>query len=439
MNELPRVTLCQLISDRPELCDDARALKGLLLDMCGIHRREVSALCAAHEEKIPRDLKASSSTLPKSMMITRLTARLYADRGLEEGLARWAVESWALALGKVSADDLISVETIPSPARRATPHSPAVPAARPARSRVRSIPTAPVRSSPSGRSAWRGVSTPPISAARHSERRIAKFIVGGAVSLAVTALLLFLLWPGEKEVKTLAPKPPDGMVFIPAGEFTMGNNVDGDELERPERKVQLPAFFIDKFEVTCADYAKFASANGVWPGTWATTCLPSGRERRPVTGLRWHEANAYALSLGKRLPTEAEWEYAARGNDKRQYPWGPQWRSNAANVGSEVGHIANVDQFSLNVSPFGVADMVGNVWEWTSSDLAMYSGTPLPRTIMRRGIPDEIVFGKVIRGGSWQSDKEDATTTYRRGYPPDADITYDNTGFRCVKEIKSAP
>jgi iron(II)-dependent oxidoreductase len=97
-----------------------------------------------------------------------------------------------------------------------------------------------------------------------------------------------------------------------------------------------------------------------------------------------------------------------------------------------------VDQFPLNVSPFGVADLVGNVWEWTSSDLAMYSGGPWPRTITRRGISDEIVFGKVIRG-SWQSDKEDATTTYRRGYPPDDDIDYDNTGFRCVKEIRPAP
>jgi iron(II)-dependent oxidoreductase len=240
----------------------------------------------------------------------------------------------------------------------------------------------------------------------------------------------------QDDTPAVIPAPPEGMVLIPAGEFSMGNDADGDELERPEHKVRVNSFFIDRYKVSCADYAKFAAATGNWPSTWGSRCS-AGRERLPVTGLRWHEANAYAQWAGKRLPTEAEWEYAARGDDSRRYPWGNEWRAGFANAENTPGHITSVEQFSKNVSPFGVVDMVGNVWEWTSSDLTTYSGGPLPNKVTRRQAIDEIVFGKVIRGGSWQDDKEDTTTTIRRGYPADGeDINYDNTGFRCVKDVK---
>jgi formylglycine-generating enzyme required for sulfatase activity len=191
-------------------------------------------------------------------------------------------------------------------------------------------------------------------------------------------------------------------------------------------------FFIDLYEVTCEDYEKFiGEAHYQSPPGWASNHYPPGSARKPVTGVTWDDAVAYARWAHKRLPTEEEWEFAARGKDERLYPWGNDWRDDMANAGSVNTGMVEVGKYK-GTSPSGAFDMVGNAWEWTASDLRAYPGGQLPN----RKSGDL----KVIRGGYWgsQTDKA-ATTTFRTGYAVSGESSYQNTGFRCVKDILEAP
>jgi formylglycine-generating enzyme required for sulfatase activity len=230
------------------------------------------------------------------------------------------------------------------------------------------------------------------------------------------------------------PSPP-GMAYVQGGDFMMGNNEGGNELEKPEHKVNVPAFYIDKYEVTCEQYAKFVKeSNHPAPPGWINGNYPSGAAKLPVTGVSWYDAKAYARWAGKRLPSEAEWELAARGYDKRLYPWGNVWKLNAANAGeTSAGRIVEVGSYKDGLSPAEAYDMIGNVWEWTSSELTSYTPRqPLPATLAN-GRP--VVRGKVIRGGGWASKGIFATTTYRIGYQPEGEKSlYLNTGFRCAMD-----
>lgn len=229
--------------------------------------------------------------------------------------------------------------------------------------------------------------------------------------------------------KASQPSPPAGMAYVAGGEFIKGRD-DGDEYERPAHRVTVKPFFIDIYEVTNEDYAEFIKAtNRRPPPAWSNSTYPVGAGRKPVTGVTWNDANAYAKWAGKRLPTEEEWEFAARGTDRRLYPWGNDWRTGLANAERASDSVADVGSYQ-GQSPFGIFDMVGNAWEWTSSDLKAYkNGQPLPNK------PSGIL--RVIRGGSYIEDKNEATTTYRRGYPVSG-ATYDKTGFRCVKDISDS-
>jgi formylglycine-generating enzyme required for sulfatase activity len=239
---------------------------------------------------------------------------------------------------------------------------------------------------------------------------------------------------------TKSPAPPPNMVYVPGGEFTMGDD-NGDELQRPAHKETVPPFFIDKYEVSCADYEQFVKTTkptgSTLPPNWVRGHCPAGREHWPVTGVDWPSAAAYAAALHKRLPTEAEWEFAARGAQGFKYPWGNEWQPGAANADtSSRRHMANVTEFAAGASPFGALNMVGNAWEWTADDLRSYTGGPLPATL---ATGEAVVTGKVIRGGYWDSlQGEDATTTFRRGYPAQGK-DYSNTSFRCVQDLAPAP
>lgn len=220
---------------------------------------------------------------------------------------------------------------------------------------------------------------------------------------------------------------PSGMVYVPGGAFTMGRD-NGDEAERPSHQATVNSFFIDTYEVTNEDYEKFVKATSHRsPPTWRKGSFPAGAERKPVTGVTWDDANDYARWAGKRLPTEEEWEFAARGSEGRMYPWGNDWREGSANANGAAQSMADVAAHK-GTSPFGAYDMVGNAWEWTASNFKPYPG---------RGLPGSLPSGdlRVIRGGCYESTKDYATTTYRAGWPARGASTYDQTGFRCAKDI----
>jgi len=218
------------------------------------------------------------------------------------------------------------------------------------------------------------------------------------------------------------------MVYVPGGELMMGNDA-GEQSERPAHKVLVNPFFIDRNEVTCEEYAKFAVATGHRPPpNWASGRYPDGAAQRPVANVDWDDANAYAAWAGKRLPTEQEWEFAARGADGRRYPWGNEWKNDAANAHtSNAGQITSVGMHPAGASPFGANDMAGNAWEWTASDWFPYPGGTLPATKLLGPL-------KVIRGGCYDSNQDYATTTFRVGWPARGHGEYGNTGFRCVKD-----
>jgi formylglycine-generating enzyme required for sulfatase activity len=226
---------------------------------------------------------------------------------------------------------------------------------------------------------------------------------------------------------------PEGMVLVRGGVFRMGRE-DGAELERPVHEVRVAPFFIDRTEVTNEQYLRYARATGVSPPRhWSGGMYPTGRSQFPVVNVSWDDAKAFAEWAGKRLPSEAEWEFAARGLDGRFYPWGNDWNSLNSNSGqsaetSRDAGLVRVGSFPGGLSPFGVADMSGNVWEWTSDKLISYTGGA--------GGTRQMEEGRVIRGGAYDTSPEHSTTTFR-GVVPEAN-GYDKTGFRCVRSVQSS-
>lgn len=224
-----------------------------------------------------------------------------------------------------------------------------------------------------------------------------------------------------------APTVPAGMALVSAGSYTIGRDL-GDDLEKPAHKVDLKAFYIDLTEVTNAAYKQFTDATGHrQPDGWKNGTYPEGRANWPVTGVSWQDAVDYAEWAGKRLPTESEWEAAARGLEGRIYPWGNAWGEGMANI--RGASIAEVGQFKLGASPVGALDLIGNVWEWTIDPFKVYPGG----TASLEGVLEPGITYKVIRGGAFDR-KENIEATYR-GFL-DANKGYDKTGFRCVKDIK---
>jgi len=242
---------------------------------------------------------------------------------------------------------------------------------------------------------------------------------------------------GQKpnQEKPMAPKPPLGsMVVIPAGEFTMGSQ-DGDGDEQPAHKVFVDSFSIDVYEVTVGEYADFLrSGGGHLPPDW-NKMNQMAYQKRPVMGVDWADAVAFCNSVGKRLPTEAEWEKAARGTDGRLYPWGndpptPLHANYAKNGSNDLETLAPVGSFENGKSPYGVYDMAGNVWEWVSDwyDNNYYQNSP-------RQNPEGPSTGgfKVIRGGAWNSSARILRSADRYWDPPSFRSLY-FPGFRCAKK-----
>lgn len=231
---------------------------------------------------------------------------------------------------------------------------------------------------------------------------------------------------------TAKPGVGDGMVHIAGGDFMMGR--DGGELiERPAHKITVDPFMLDAYEVTCEEYARFIKDTG-WksPPRWQGASYPQGEARHPVAGVTWDDANEFVRwrsqrdGVTYRLPTEEEWEFAARGAEGRLYPWGDTWREGAANIGgaSHNGPV-NVGSFKDGATPEGVYDLIGNVWEWTSSELKPYTGGRLPE--VRPG------DYRVMRGGAWDR-RQNINATYRGYWHVRGDHDYSKTGFRCARD-----
>lgn len=237
------------------------------------------------------------------------------------------------------------------------------------------------------------------------------------------------------------------MVLIPGGDFWMGSD-DKDDNEKPMHKVHVEPFYIDKYPVTNGEFARFVEATGyvteaeeankgwIWQSEWrevsgACWRRPTGpgsstddKLDHPVVLVSWNDARAYCHWAGKRLPTEAEWEKAARGVDARKWPWGNEWDPTRLNSG-ERGHgtTTSVGYYASGLSYYGVSDMAGNVWEWVDEWYKPYPGSPCK---------DED-FGdkyRILRGGSWDSFGHNARCANRTRNLQRACVNVN--GFRCV-------
>jgi iron(II)-dependent oxidoreductase len=239
------------------------------------------------------------------------------------------------------------------------------------------------------------------------------------------------LWTPLDEPECLAILDvPGGMVVVPAGEFLMGSDPQKDRAagpqELPQHRVYLDTFKIDRYEVSNVEYLRFVLGMGMeWPKFWRGRPFPEKNALHPVINVSWYEAGAYCRWVGKRLPTEAEWEKAARGVDGRIFPWGDEpagWiKSNIAHPGSKRGFkyppLANINRYDKGVSPYGVHQMAGNVSEWVSDwfepEYYRYTNGEMN--------PQGPTTGelKVFRGGSWNEDPEVARSAGRNAAPPD--------------------
>jgi formylglycine-generating enzyme required for sulfatase activity len=243
------------------------------------------------------------------------------------------------------------------------------------------------------------------------------------------------------------------MVLIEGGEFFMGSNRNGSGTdEKPGHKVYLSSYRIDKYEVTNSQYCKFLNDKGkekndglVWihindrsgeckiKKIKKTYMAVPGYENHPVTFVTWYGATAYAKWMNKRLPTEAEWEKAARGTDGRIFPWGNNWDSGrcANKENSTDRKTKPAGSYPYGASPYGVMDMAGNVLEWCSDWYGYY---PVMEEPVKNPLGPFSGVTKILRGGSWDDDYYYCRVTFRGNYSP---TNYDNDiGFRCAKSEK---
>lgn len=254
----------------------------------------------------------------------------------------------------------------------------------------------------------------------------------GAIVIAFVSLVA-LAPPGSGQAQQQEITGKDGapMMLVPAGEFTMGSTEGADE--QPVHRVFLDTYYMDKYEVTVEQYAKFLEGPSLTaPPNWDIMKQPS-HQKRPVAFVDWADAATYCRWAGKRLPTEAEWEKAARGTDGRIFPWGNESPTRLhANFGKKdwSNHAALVPAGLLEdgKSPYGIYDLAGNVWEWVSDwyDKDYYKHSPSQNP---KG--PERGEDKVVRGGAWDLGPKYLRSAIRFGYTPS--FERDSLGFRCAK------
>jgi serine/threonine-protein kinase len=286
------------------------------------------------------------------------------------------------------------------------------------------------------------------------KKRFAVPVVAGVVALGLIVLAAFVYSRKGPEAHVLqsqaapaAANPKREMVLIEGGTFTMGWN-RGKE-QRGEHTVTVPSFYLDKYEVTNAEYAEFIKDTGKPPPAidptdpavkgsywqpWNGNNPPSGREHWPVTNVSPKDVEAFAEWLSKRdgvvyrLPTEEEWEFAARNGSKDSlFPWGNSWEEGRANLNKKKSPV-DVGSFANGATQQGVQDMVGNVWEWTSSKARYYDN---------RSVDPPLKNARVLKGGSFfekiNSEFHNAT---ERSWFGDENSKFPTIGFRLARDLK---
>ncbi len=286
----------------------------------------------------------------------------------------------------------------------------------------------------------------------------------------------FINWPATpKESQSVSDAKSDAsdlsdMAFIRGGKFVRGSNFGDNKNafkmcrqydkscrlwwfsdEYPLKLVKLDSYWIDIYEVTNEKYLEFVKATGHPPALdascttdgcregnlWEGESFPSVIRKQPVTQVSWYDAEAYCKWRGKRLPTEAEWEKAARGPSGSMYPWGsgsPIGRATYHRKWKGLYTMTNVGTYPGGVSVYGVHDMAGNVWEWVSD---WYSRTYYTFGTKKNPQGWEEGEYKSLRGGSWVNNADTLRSAFRRWSRPD--VRFNDTGFRCAKSASDVP
>ena len=262
--------------------------------------------------------------------------------------------------------------------------------------------------------------------------------VAAVLALILIGVGIYVMMPAPQPVGTTASTPtPANMASISGGRFMMGREIGAGTfrpVEGPPHEVNVPAFLMDKMEVTSLQYAECVRAGDCGrPKEWKSNEPPAGQEQWPVTGVSFFDAQKFASWRSRkegveyRLPNEDEWEFAARsGNSDNLYPWGKNWAEGAANVGGRKA-LQPAGSYPQGASSQGVLDLIGSVWEWTSSKASKYPGHPQPLASA-----DENKM--VVRGGSYGNDvtgEESVTAASRRFLEPNTANAY--VGFRLVR------
>jgi len=270
---------------------------------------------------------------------------------------------------------------------------------------------------------------------------IKRFAAAAASLAIISALIYFIAFTDSGEgINYSGPPSPisqlaaqkaadllsgGGMIFVTGGKFTMGYGGASD-LDGPSHREEVDSFYIDEKEVTFGEFKEFVERTGYRSeGDW-NRYYSAGKEQYPVVGVTWNDASAYARDQGKRLPSEKEWEYAARGNKEVDYVWGREWNSNFANTKEAgVGRAELVGSRAKDISWCGALDMTGNVQEWIADRYALYPNSDLQ-------LKSEAANNRVVRGGCFNLDKTLSKTYIRFHAPPNKPDPC--VGFRCAKD-----
>ena len=281
-------------------------------------------------------------------------------------------------------------------------------------------------SKPECRTCHTGINSSPFSPARKS-------VFPAGSGLLLKSLVQSVPTKNLNSQQTPKSDPEKEMVLIPKGEFVMGSNERWDD-EAPEHISFTKAFYMDTNEITNSDYKKFIDTLELEaPYHWPEGNIPKGKEQHPVVYVSWFDATNYCKWAGKRLPTEQEWEKAARGLDGLIYPWGNEWSLDKSN--NPYKHSTGtkpIGSYPEGRSPYGLNDMSGNVWEWVDSHYLPHPGNPVTRA----------EYGKdkrILKGGSWFDCLSygcglSAPTFNRSFFTPE--VKNNSFGFRCAQNTE---